>query len=67
MYCEDHEFRKQIMSELESIWLGEQNDEGKIRLQKKSKHVERTGASPNFYDSLMMRCYFEIKNTGGWA
>jgi len=67
LFCEDQEFRKQIMNELESIWLGEQNSEGKIRLQKKSKHIERTGSSPNFFDALLMRFIFELKASGGWG
>jgi len=65
--CEDHEFRKQIVAELESIRLAEPDPEGKIRLEKKSKHKERTGKSPDFFDSLLMRCYFEIKPAGGWG
>ena len=65
--CLDHEFRKQIVSELESIRLAEPDPEGKIRLEKKSKHKERTGKSPDFFDSLLMRCYFEIKPSGGWG
>jgi hypothetical protein len=67
IFCEDPEFRKQIVNELESIRLEDQNVEGKIRLEKKSKHKERTGGSPNFFDSLMMRMLFEIKSSGGWA
>ena len=67
VFCKDHDFRKQISNELESIWLADQNAEGKIRLQSKKKHVERTGSSPNFYDSILMRMYFEVKNIGGWG
>ena len=66
LYCEDQEFRKQIMTELESIWLGDQNEEGKVRLQSKKKHVERSGSSPNFFDSIMMRMRFELKNLPVW-
>ena len=65
--CLDHEFRKQIVSELESIRLAEPDPEGKIRLEKKSKHKERTGKSPDFFDSLLMRMLFEIKPSGGWG
>lgn len=66
LYCEDQEFRSQIMAELESIWLGEQNDEGKVRLQSKKKHVERTGSSPNYFDSILMRFIFELKTMPVW-
>jgi len=65
--CLDHEFRKQIVAELESIRLAEPDPEGKIRLEKKSKHKERTGKSPDFFDSLLMRMIFEIKPSGGWG
>jgi len=66
LFCEDNEFRKQIINELEAIRLGEQDDEGKVKLEKKSKHVERTGSSPNFFDSIMMRMFFELKTTLKW-
>lgn len=65
VFCADNEFRKQIINELESIRIGEL-DEGKISLEKKSRHIERTGYSPNFYDSLLMRCVFELKKTLKW-
>ena len=51
----------------ESIRLAEPDPEGKIRLEKKSKHKERTGKSPDFFDSLLMRMIFEIKPSGGWG
>jgi len=66
LFCEDQEFRKQIMSELESIWLGDQDAEGKVRLQSKKKHKERTGSSPNFFDSILMRMLFELKTLPKW-
>ena len=66
IFCEDQTYRKQISNELESIWLGQQNDEGKIKLEQKSKHVERTGKSPNFFDSIYMRMIFELKKKTVW-
>ena len=66
VFCQDNEFRKQITSELESIWLGQQNDEGKVSLERKQLHVERTGKSPNFYDSIYMRMIFELKTPIKW-
>lgn len=66
LFCLDHEFRKQITNELESILLGQQNDEGKIKLESKKLHIERTGGSPNFFDSLLMRMLFEIKPKTIW-
>jgi hypothetical protein len=67
IFCEDHEFRKQISKELESILLDKQSADGKIRLEKKSKYKERTGASPNFFDSIYMRMIFELKSINSWA
>lgn len=63
--CDDH--RDKIVSELESIRLADPDSEGKIRLEKKSEHKLRTGKSPDFFDSLIMRCIFELKQSGGWA
>ena len=63
--CKD--YFKQIMADLESVRREPMDDEMKIKLEKKSKHKERTGKSPDFFDSLLMRMYFEVKNTGGWV
>lgn len=63
--CKD--YYKQIMADLEAIRREPMDDEGKVHLEKKSKHKERTGKSPDFFDMLLMRMYFEIKNTGGWG
>ena len=62
--CND--FRKQIIADLENICREQIDDEGKIRLEKKSKHKERTGRSPDFFDSLIMRMYFELKKEIKW-
>jgi phage terminase large subunit len=67
MYIEDQEFRKQILNDLEQMRLSPTEDEGKVALEKKSEHKKRTGVSPGYFDSLIMRCYFEIKQSGGWA
>lgn len=61
------DYRKQIMADLESVCREAMDDEKVIRLEKKSKHKERTGKSPDFFDSLLMRMLFELKNTGGWG
>jgi hypothetical protein len=66
IFCKDHEFRKQISAELESVWLGQQDSEGKVKLESKDKHKERTGSSPNFYDSIYMRMLFELKPKTVW-
>tara|TARA_R110000782_G_scaffold1051_1_gene3770 strand:- start:1961 stop:3226 length:1266 start_codon:yes stop_codon:yes gene_type:complete len=67
IYCEDQTFRSQIVSELESIRLAEPDPEAKIKLERKKYHKERTGKSPDFFDSLLMRMVFELKKSGGWV
>ena len=67
IYCEDQTFRSQIVAELESIRLAEPDPEGKIKLERKKLHKERTGSSPDFFDSLLMRMIFELKKSGGWV
>jgi len=67
IYIEDQEYRKQMLNDLEQMRLSPAEDEGKICLEKKSEHKKRTGVSPGFFDSLVMRCIFEIKASGGWA
>jgi len=67
IYCQDQEFRKQIIADLENICREPLDDEGKIKLEKKSAHKLRTGRSPDFFDSLIMRMLFELKASGGWA
>src|SRR3990172_1751759 len=67
IYCQDQEFRKQIIADLENICREPLDDVGKIKLEKKSAHKLRTGRSPDFFDSLIMRMVFELKASGGWV
>jgi len=67
IYCQEQEFRKQIIADLENICREPLDDEGKIKIEKKSAHKLRTGRSPDFFDSLIMRMVFELKASGGWA
>lgn len=67
IYIADLSFKKQIIADLENVCREPLDDENKIKLEKKSAHKLRTGKSPDFFDSLLMRMIFEIKNTGGWA
>ena len=66
VYISDQSFRKQIIADLENICREPADDEGKIKLEKKSKHKERTGRSPDFFDSLIMRMIFELKKPIQW-
>lgn len=67
IFIEDKTYLKQIMADLEAICREPLDDELKIGLEKKSKHKARTGRSPDFFDSLLMRMYFEVRNFGGWV
>jgi hypothetical protein len=67
VFCKDLEFKKQIINDLENICREPLDDEGKIALEKKSAHKLRTGVSPGYFDSIIMRFVFEIKRAGGWA
>lgn len=66
VFISDQSFRKQIIADLENICREPTDDEGKIKLEKKSKHKERTGRSPDFFDSLIMRMIFELKKPIQW-
>lgn len=67
IFIADLTYKKQIMADLEQICREPADAEGKIKLEPKKKFKERTGRSPDFFDSLLMRMFFELKNTGGWA
>lgn len=67
IFIADQTYRKQIMTDLEAICREPMDDEMKIKLEKKSDHKKRTGRSPDFFDSLLMRMLFEVKNFGGWV
>lgn len=67
IYIEDQTYRKQIIADLENICREPMDDEKKIYLEKKSKHKERTGRSPDAFDSLLMRMYFELKPALQWT
>jgi len=59
--CKD--YRKQIIEELEQICKLPLSDDGKIRIEKKGAIKERLGRSPDFADAIMMRMFFELKET----
>jgi hypothetical protein len=65
VFCEDKEFMKQIIFDLEHVCRVE-NNEGKIELESKTEYKKRTGKSFDFFDSIIMRMIFELKTTGKW-
>ena len=66
IFIADLAFKKQIMSDLEGICREPTDDEGKIKLESKKKFKERTGRSPDYFDSLLMRMLFELKTLPKW-
>lgn len=67
IYINDLSFKSQIIFDLEHVCRESVNDEGKIALESKKKYKERTGKSFDYFDSIIMRMFFEIKKTGGWG
>lgn len=63
IFIEEKQYRKQIIEELEQICKPPLTDDGKIRLEKKDAIKERLGRSPDFADMIMMRMWFELKDT----
>ena len=66
IFIADSEFRAQIIADLEQICREPMDDEGKIKLESKKSLKERTGRSPDFFDSLLMRFIFELKTMPQW-
>jgi hypothetical protein len=61
IFIESKDYRKQIIEEFEQICKLPLTDDGKIRLEKKDALKERLGRSPDFWDMINMRMYFELK------
>jgi hypothetical protein len=55
------DYRDQIIKECEQIKQLPLPDDGKLRVEKKADLKLRLGHSPDFFDMLAMRCFFEIK------
>ena len=54
-------YRDQIIKECEQIKQLPLPDDGKLRVEKKADLKLRLGHSPDFFDMIAMRCFFEIK------
>ncbi len=61
IYIEEKKYRDQIIKECEQIKKIEGMDEGKLRVEKKADLKIRLGHSPDFFDMIAMRCFFELK------
>jgi len=66
IFIADLTFKKQIMADLEQICREPTDDEGKIKLESKKELKKRTGRSPDWFDSLLMRFIFELKTMPVW-
>lgn len=66
IFIADLTFKKQIIADLEQISREPADDEGKIKLESKKEFKKRTGRSPDYFDSLLMRMIFELKTKAVW-
>lgn len=66
IFIADLSFKKQIIADLEQISREPADDEGKIKLESKKEFKKRTGRSPDYFDSLLMRMIFELKTKAVW-
>ncbi len=62
--CRDKQIIDLISEEMEAVKLVEMDKDGKVKLLRKDKVKELIGRSPDDWDSIMMRYYFELVNKG---
>lgn len=60
IFIKDKVYRKQIIEEFEQINKLPLADDGKIRLEQKDMIRERLGRSPDYWDMINMRLFFEL-------
>jgi|AntAceMinimDraft_18_1070375.scaffolds.fasta_scaffold02306_5 hypothetical protein len=63
IFIQDLKHKKQIVQELEQICRQPDNNDGKIRLEKKSDLKKRLLRSPDFADMMMMRMLTEVNSS----
>jgi phage terminase large subunit len=61
--CNDGYLQDLIIKELEQVKRDKIDNDGKLKIIPKEKVKELLGHSPDFTDTLMMRLYFELKQT----
>lgn len=59
VHCEDQDTREMIISELEQIKAKDADKDRKLQVISKDEMKEHLGRSPDFADTLMMRCAFD--------
>ena len=62
--CRDKQIIDLISEEMEAVKLVEMDKDGRVKLLRKDKVKELIGRSPDDWDSIMMRYYFELVNKG---
>jgi len=61
--CNDTEIKKTVIEEMEQVKQANIDDDGKVAIISKDKVKDILGRSPDEWDSIMMRFWFEINNT----
>lgn len=58
--CNDEDVRKTVIEEMEQVKQAKIDDDGKVAILAKDKIKEILGRSPDEWDSIMMRFWFEL-------
>jgi phage terminase large subunit len=61
--CKDNSVVDEITKELEQVKRDKIDSDGKLQIMSKEKVKELIGRSPDYSDALMMRMYFEFRQT----
>ena len=59
--------KEEITEELEQLKTYNSDKEGKLRVLPKEKIKENIGRSPDYLDTLLMRCYFDYSGDGTYS
>lgn len=59
--CNDISIKEKIIQELKQIKSKDSDKDGKLKIIPKEEVKELIGRSPDFSDTMLMRCLFEIK------
>lgn len=59
----DIETKKSLSEELEYVWRHNADKDGKLAVMPKDKVKDKLGRSPDISDMLMMRMWFDLRNT----
>lgn len=62
--CNDEDVKRTVIEEFEQVKQANLNDDGKVAIMPKDKVKDMLGRSPDEWDSIMMRFWFELNNSG---